>query len=472
MEVWLSHPIEVSMDLWTLIISLLICFVMIMQRLIFVRQNILFFFWFMIDAVFMVLQLESYRSAELMKIMPAVSTIFVAATAILLIVMAWSKRGSINKIFSLTVREWAYIGVNMFGIFFFALTVLTIMDLFASGNAGGSALWKTMLGFLPAMLNILADVTYFKDYHERLRRSSPRMMYVFMIAVFAAIFLIIILKGTAYAGGLLTVGMCLAFMFSILAQSRSAAQPAAEKETEEPVQKIEKILPKEKPKELNKLDEILAIREKEEKKPEPKPATASEAKATGNTTLLNLDPNLMNSTLNAVYYLIDSDPDKAKTAVNDLSGFMNGKLNMANTDHVIPFEKEMELVRKYLAIQEMRYDDIIHVDYDLKENGFFVPPLSVSTLVQHAAESLIERNMEDGKLTIASDKDDLCCKVLVSYSVKPDERIEKTALYKINPQLAEVKENLETYCRGAMEILSEPDRVVLALYVPRKAQED
>ena len=469
MEVWLSHPIEVSMDLWTLIISLLICFFMIMQRLIFVRQNILYFFWFMMDAVFMVLQLESYRSEALMKIMPAVSLIFVIATAVLLLVLACSRRGGIKKAFNLSVREWAYIGVNMFGIFFFSLTLLTLMDLFAAGEASGKALLRTMFGFLPALLNIIADLTYFSDYHERLRRSSPHMTYVFMIAVFIAMYLIIFLKGTSYAGGLLTIGMCLSLLFSILSLSRSTAAPVPEPEAApQENEKIEKILPKEDPKELNKLDEILDL--KEEKKPEP--AASVSAKATGNTTLLNLDPNLMNSTLNAVYYLIDSDPAKAKTAVDDLSGFMNGKLNMANTDHVIPFEKEMELVRKYLSIQEMRYDDVLHVNYDLKENGFFVPPLSVSTLVQHAAESIIERDLEQGELSIVSDKDDLCCKVLVSYSVKPDEHIEKTALYKVNPQLAEVKENLETYCRGAMEILSEPDRVVLAMYVPMKVQED
>ncbi|MBR2676607.1 MAG: histidine kinase [Solobacterium sp.] len=469
MEVWLSHPIEVSMDLWTLIISLLICFFMIMQRLIFVRQNILYFFWFMMDAVFMVLQLESYRSEALMKIMPAVSLIFVIATIILLLVLACSRRGGIKKAFNLSVREWAYIGVNMFGIFFFSLTLLTLMDLFAAGEASGKALLRTMFGFLPALLNIIADLTYFSDYHERLRRSSPHMTYVFMIAVFIAMYLIILLKGTSYAGGLLTIGMCLSLLFSILSLSRSTAAPVPEPEAApQENEKIEKILPKEDPKELNKLDEILDL--KEEKKPEP--AASVSAKATGNTTLLNLDPNLMNSTLNAVYYLIDSDPAKAKTAVDDLSGFMNGKLNMANTDHVIPFEKEMELVRKYLSIQEMRYDDVLHVNYDLKENGFFVPPLSVSTLVQHAAESIIERDLEQGELSIVSDKDDLCCKVLVSYSVKPDEHIEKTALYKVNPQLAEVKENLETYCRGAMEILSEPDRVILAMYVPMKVQED
>ena len=470
MEVWLSHPIEVSMDLWTLIISLLICFFMIMQRLIFVRQNILYFFWFMMDAVFMVLQLESYRSEALMKIMPAISLIFVLSTAVLLFVLACSRRGGIKRVFDLSVREWAYIGVNMFGIFFFSLTLLTLMDLFAAGEANGKALLRTMFGFLPALLNIIADLTYFSDFHERLRRSSPHMTYVFMIAVFFAVYLIIFLKGTSYAGGLLTIGMCLSLLFSILSQSRSTSAPVSEPEAvPQKEQKVETILPKEEPKELNKLDEILNIKA-EEKKPEP--VAASSAKATGNTTLLNLDPNLMNSTLNAVYYLIDSDPAKAKNAVDDLSSFMNGKLNMANTDHVIPFEKEMELVRKYLSIQEMRYDDVLHVKYDLKENGFFVPPLSVSTFVQHAAESIIERDLENGELTIVSDKDDLCCKVLVSYSVSPDEHIEKTALYKINPQLAEVKENLETYCRGAMEILSEPDRVILAMYVPMKVQED
>ena len=468
MEVWLSHPIEVSMDLWTLVFSLLICFVMIHQRKVLMRNYILFFFWFMLDAVYMVLELESYRLEELMKIMPVIRILFVAVTVIILLVLAISIRGSIVRAVSLRIKEWLYIGANMIGILFFLLTGFTLVEQFITAGTEGVTLWPTLIGFVPTLLAGAADFTYFKAMHQRLRKSNPHMMYVFMIALFLAILVFIALKGTALAGGMLTIGMVLSFVFYMLSTNRTKESTIIRKEI---IVKDEDRGPEMAPTstmELDRLDEILSIKKEEAKEPEKVPASQP---ASENTTLLDLNPHFMYNTLNSVYYLIDQDPSQAKNTVEELSDYMKGKISLAKTDHMIPFENEMELVKSYLSIQELRYDDLLHVRYDLQCNGFLIPPLSLITLVEHAVNSVIARNMENGEIRIATSQDDLCNHISVAYSTKPGERIDKAELFKENPELQEIREKLEQYCRGAMEILPESDRVVLAVYVPLRSSE-
>ena len=466
MDLWLSHPIEVSMDIWTLIFSLLICFVMIHQRRVLKQNNILFFFWFMTDAVYMVLELQAFRMPELMEIVPIIEILFLVATAAVLLVLAMSLRGGLRRVFALPVKEWLYIAVNMLGILFFLLTGLTLLELAVGIAPEGTGIWPAVIGFVPTVLAVLADMTYFRSLHERLRRSSPHMLYVFMIAVFLAGYLLIGLKGLKYAGGILTVGMVMALLFYVLSRTAVRKEPIIRKEIVVNEEDKGPAVPATATMELDRLDEILDIREEKEPKREPEAAQP----ASENTTLLDLNPHFMYNTLNSVYYLIDQDPSQAKTTVEDLSDYMKGKIAMAKTDHMIPLENEMELVRNYLAIQALRYDDL-NVRYDLQSTGFLVPPLSVITLVEHAVASIISRDLENGEIKISTSQDELCNHISVAYSVKPGEHIDKAALYEENPELKEIRDKLESFCRGAMEILPESDRVVMAEYVPLKSEQ-
>ena len=468
MEVWLSHPIEVAMDLWTLVFSLLICFVMIHQRKVLMRNYILFFFWFMLDAVYMVLELEAYRLEELMAIMPVIEILFVITTAVILLVLAVSLRGSLSRAVSLRIREWIYIGVNMIGILFFLLTGFTLVEQFVTAGTEGVRLWPTLIGFVPTLLAGAADFTYFRSMHQRLRKSHPHMLYVFMIALFLAILLFIVLKGTKLAGGMLTVGMVMALVFMLMAQKGTRESTIIRKEITVRDEDLGPEMAPTSTMELDRLDEILSIPKEAEEKPEK----AERAQpASENTTLLDLNPHFMYNTLNSVYYLIDQDPSQAKNTVEELSDYLKGKISLSKTDHMIPFETELDLVKNYLSIQELRYDDLLHVRYDLQCSGFLIPPLSLITLVEHAVNSLIARNMENGEIRIATSQDELCNHISVAYSVKPGERIDKGALYKENPELQEIRLKLEHFCRGAMEILPESDRVVLAVYVPLRSSE-
>lgn len=480
METWLSHPIEISFDLWTLVFSLLICAFMIHQRKVLMRNNILFFFWFMVNAAFLVLKLEAYRNPELMNVLGIVSWIYLAVTVLVLAALAVSLHHGVKAAFHLHVQEWLYILVNTIGILFFLITGTSILEHFVKADTDANTMLISLVGFAPTLFALVVDLTYLREYHSRLRRSSPHMLYVFMIALVIASLIFSVFKGTGYTAGILTVAMMFGFVFYLLSLRRPGMVPAVVKEaTAEPVT-AETTVEEVKPavlREFNETEPIQVIETQAVTAPEPVRLPAKEepqpAPATKNgVSMLYLNPHFLYNTMNSVYYLVDQDTSLAKETIEDLSRYMQGKIEAAKVDHMIPMEGEMDMVKHYVSIMMLRYDDQLQVDFDLSSSGFLVPPLTIMSLVEYAVETEIRRSESHAKILVSTSKDNLCNRLSVAYAISPDEHVDKNAMYEESQKLREVKARLEQYCRGAMEILPEYDRVVLVAYLPLKSEEN
>ena len=475
MDLWLSHPFEIAFDLWTLLFSVLICLFLLHQRKALKRNNILFFFWFMFNIVFIVLKLEAYRNPELMAIMKGVNYTYVIANVALLLVLAASIHRGFRPAFSLQLQEWLYVAVNAIGILFLLITGTSILERLLSGEADAQTLLISLIGFAPTVFAAVVDMTYLRPYHMRLRNSSPHMIYVFMIAVFIAALIFSVFKGTGYSAGVLTVAMLFSLFFYLTLLRRPKEARAQEKQLPETAGG-ETLLAPSVQNDFVSTGEFSLVPVSEEASRVPEAEVIEAVKPhrmmglSEGVSLLDLNPQFVFNTLNAVYYLTDQDAAKAKSTVEDLSAYLKAKSDAAKIDHMIPVEGELEAVRRYVSVMELRYDDVLHVSYDLQNTGFLLPPLTILTLVEFAVEAVVKQARDTGEVRIASTRDNLCNRVSVAYSVPVGDHVDKAALFEQAPELQTVKNRLESFCRGAMEILPESDRVVLVAYLPLKTE--
>jgi len=75
----------------------------------------------------------------------------------------------------------------------------------------------------------------------------------------------------------------------------------------------------------------------------------------------------------------------------------------------VPFEKELLIVKDYLALENMRFEDRLFVEYEIDEDTLDqpVPPMMLQTLVENAIKHGISKQITGGKVKIISDfKDD------------------------------------------------------------------
>lgn len=130
------------------------------------------------------------------------------------------------------------------------------------------------------------------------------------------------------------------------------------------------------------------------------------------TELLHLksqvNPHFFFNTLNNLYGLIKTDPEKASALVLKLSEMMRYSIYEGQNEWVT-LEKEVEYLYNYIELHKMRYHKITTVDFlvDIKE-GYRVMPLLFIILLEnafkHGVENLREHAFVHLSLTTADNE--------------------------------------------------------------------
>lgn len=113
-----------------------------------------------------------------------------------------------------------------------------------------------------------------------------------------------------------------------------------------------------------------------------------------------IHPHFLFNTLNTIASLIRSQPDQAEQAVLDLADLLRSAL----TDRVsASLAEELELTRRYLAIERLRMGERLQVDWQLDADlplDTPLPPLLLQPLAENAIRHGIQRLPMGGTLTI------------------------------------------------------------------------
>lgn len=98
-----------------------------------------------------------------------------------------------------------------------------------------------------------------------------------------------------------------------------------------------------------------------------------------------ISPHFLFNTLNTIIGLSYKDSKKARQALNNLSIYFRGKLEMYKDKILIPIKSELELVTAYLEIEKLRYGDRLKVEIDIDEDiDSMIPPLTLQPLVENS----------------------------------------------------------------------------------------
>ena len=122
------------------------------------------------------------------------------------------------------------------------------------------------------------------------------------------------------------------------------------------------------------------------------------------TIKAHINPHFIFNALNSIRALIDENPDRARTAVTELSNILRSSLK-AEKGETVSFNEELKIVKDYLALENMRFEDRLKVEYDVDEDTLDqqVPPMMLQTLVENAIKHGISKQVKGGLVKITSD---------------------------------------------------------------------
>lgn len=130
--------------------------------------------------------------------------------------------------------------------------------------------------------------------------------------------------------------------------------------------------------------------------------------------LSQIQPHFLSNSLEVIRRLIRKDPKNAENAIIKLERYLRGNMESLTQEGLIPFSKELEHTKMYLELEQYRFPDELHIEYDLKCTEFELPPLTLQPMAENAVRHGIRRKKSgEGTVRIGTREFSDRCEVFV-----------------------------------------------------------
>ncbi|HEY8208233.1 MAG TPA: histidine kinase [Myxococcaceae bacterium] len=116
-----------------------------------------------------------------------------------------------------------------------------------------------------------------------------------------------------------------------------------------------------------------------------------------------MHPHFLFNCLNSLRSLISEDPARAQAMVTQLAGILRYSLS-PETAGTVPLERELQVVKDYLALEAVRLEERLRVKLDISPESLAapVPAMLVQTLVENAIKHGVARLPEGGEVSVSA----------------------------------------------------------------------
>jgi two-component system, LytTR family, sensor histidine kinase AlgZ len=178
-----------------------------------------------------------------------------------------------------------------------------------------------------------------------------------------------------------------------------------------------------------------------------------------------LDPHFLFNSLNSISSLTGSDPAAARKMCLLLADFLRDTLRLGATNR-ISLQEELTVVRRYLAIEQVRLGPRLAIDCRASEQALatLVTPLILQPLVENAVLHGIAHMLEGGTISLSAELDQSMLLIRVSNPSDPDRPRSRRPGFGLNL----VRQRLESHygAAGQLQIRDEPGEYVAEVSVP------
>ena len=119
------------------------------------------------------------------------------------------------------------------------------------------------------------------------------------------------------------------------------------------------------------------------------------------TMISQIQPHFIYNTLGTIEQLCITEPKEASKLVRNFSLYLRGNFSELNNAKPIMFSQEMNHVKHYTDIEQVRFPDMT-IQYDLRSVEFLLPALSVQPLVENAIKHGLMGLEKGGIVTISA----------------------------------------------------------------------
>lgn len=182
--------------------------------------------------------------------------------------------------------------------------------------------------------------------------------------------------------------------------------------------------------------------------------------------MTQIQPHFLYNTLATVRSLCLRSPEDAARTIEQFSRYLRQNLETLDQPGLIPFAKELDHTRIYAEI-EMQMFPYIHVEYDIEDDGFMLPALTVQPLVENAIRHGV-RARDEGKIRVHAYEVSDGHLVVISDNGLGFDPNAVSLSQSTHIGIRNVRERIEGQCGGSLTVHSAPGEGTRAtIFIPR-----
>ena len=174
--------------------------------------------------------------------------------------------------------------------------------------------------------------------------------------------------------------------------------------------------------------------------------------------MTQIRPHFLYNSLTVIQELCRSDPAQAEEATVQFANYLRGNMDALQTTAPIPFARELEHTRQYLALEKMRFEEKLTVRYDIPCMSFTLPILTLQPIVENAVRHGVRGNADGkGEVLIATREYPDRYEITVTDNgpgCEPEKQEKDPG--KSHVGIQNVRERLAQMCGGSLRVESAP----------------
>ena len=178
-----------------------------------------------------------------------------------------------------------------------------------------------------------------------------------------------------------------------------------------------------------------------------------------------IQPHFLYNTLATIRGLCLKSPEKAVQTIDQFSKYLWQNLDTLDRSGLVPFSQELEHVKIYAGIETLMFP-YIRIRYDIGDDRFMLPNLTVQPLVENAIRHGV-RGMEEGEISITVRKSERGHTVAIADNGRGFDPEEADRSEGKHIGISNVRERLEKQCGGTLTVESRKGEGTLAtVFIP------
>ena len=119
------------------------------------------------------------------------------------------------------------------------------------------------------------------------------------------------------------------------------------------------------------------------------------------TMMSQIRPHFIYNTLGSIEQLCELDPPKAGELVHNFAKYLRGNFGELDNPKPIRMSQEMEHVRHYISIENVRFPDMT-LSFEMRSGDFSLPALTIQPIVENAIKHGLMKLQKGGSIRVIS----------------------------------------------------------------------